>query len=200
MKLSGCADQHEHCSSWAYAGECSKNPRYMLVKCKYSCHMCDTGKWYVHIDRVGGKIFRSTGQISPFRPDLSQSMSIHPIKNISLLIQIRWFWIMRWIFQSRICFHFVCYHCSVWSQTTKRWFTKTSYSKSHRTGLYDFFRSRLRQRVWPSYWNFVSSDISVETQEGAKIIACSLSTSFRGSLLFPIPGARPWERGWFIVG
>ena len=44
VKLSECTDHHEHCSYWAYTGHCRKNPQYMLVSCKYSCNMCDTGR------------------------------------------------------------------------------------------------------------------------------------------------------------
>ena len=31
------SDQNTHCRMWAYGGECSKNPGYMLVMCKASC-------------------------------------------------------------------------------------------------------------------------------------------------------------------
>jgi glutathione peroxidase-family protein len=33
----GEVDNHESCEHWANAGECAKNPGYMLVNCKKSC-------------------------------------------------------------------------------------------------------------------------------------------------------------------
>ncbi|XP_045611177.2 zinc metalloproteinase nas-4 [Procambarus clarkii] len=33
-----CTDNHQYCSSWAKAGECTKNPTYMGDKCCRSCH------------------------------------------------------------------------------------------------------------------------------------------------------------------
>ena len=35
-----CVDLVEHCEYWARIGECSKNPSYMHVNCKLSCHVC----------------------------------------------------------------------------------------------------------------------------------------------------------------
>ncbi|VFQ73566.1 unnamed protein product [Cuscuta campestris] len=43
---SGCADLHENCYAWSVAGECDKNPLYMvgskhsLGKCRKSCKVC----------------------------------------------------------------------------------------------------------------------------------------------------------------
>ena len=31
-------DDNENCLGWANAGECAKNPNYMLVNCKESCY------------------------------------------------------------------------------------------------------------------------------------------------------------------
>merc|ERR1719230_179394 len=31
-------DLHENCAAWANAGECQKNPDYMLYNCAKSCH------------------------------------------------------------------------------------------------------------------------------------------------------------------
>ncbi|KAL3846996.1 hypothetical protein ACJMK2_017936 [Sinanodonta woodiana] len=39
---SDCADQHQYCSSWSNAGECTKNPGYMHVYCKKSCSVCSS--------------------------------------------------------------------------------------------------------------------------------------------------------------
>eukprot|EP00931_Biecheleriopsis_adriatica_P006867 TRINITY_DN108210_c0_g1_i1.p1 TRINITY_DN108210_c0_g1~~TRINITY_DN108210_c0_g1_i1.p1 ORF type:complete len:250 (-),score=44.51 TRINITY_DN108210_c0_g1_i1:35-784(-) len=36
----GCSDKRSDCSGWAKRGECKKNPRYMLDKCKRSCGGC----------------------------------------------------------------------------------------------------------------------------------------------------------------
>ena len=33
----GLQDDNESCPGWANAGECAKNPNYMLVYCKKSC-------------------------------------------------------------------------------------------------------------------------------------------------------------------
>ena len=35
-----CRDNNGLCPSWAYRGECSRNPRYMLVNCRLSCKQC----------------------------------------------------------------------------------------------------------------------------------------------------------------
>jgi len=35
-----CMDNHELCSEWASAGECSKNPNYMRPNCMKSCNTC----------------------------------------------------------------------------------------------------------------------------------------------------------------
>jgi len=37
-----CSDEVKECTAWAEAGECSSNPKYMHVKCKQACGMCDT--------------------------------------------------------------------------------------------------------------------------------------------------------------
>ena len=34
---SDCVDRNIHCASWERAGECSRNPAYMLENCKKSC-------------------------------------------------------------------------------------------------------------------------------------------------------------------
>ncbi|CAN6440373.1 unnamed protein product [Victoria cruziana] len=36
----GCLDENQHCSLWAAAGECEKNPAYMHHSCKKSCNKC----------------------------------------------------------------------------------------------------------------------------------------------------------------
>ncbi|CAN6171272.1 unnamed protein product [Urochloa humidicola] len=44
----GCTDKSEHCAQWAAAGECGKNPVYMVGnegspgKCRKSCKVCDS--------------------------------------------------------------------------------------------------------------------------------------------------------------
>ena len=44
----GCADKSEHCAEWAAAGECGKNPVYMVGaegspgQCRMSCKVCDS--------------------------------------------------------------------------------------------------------------------------------------------------------------
>ncbi|CAH3043203.1 unnamed protein product, partial [Pocillopora meandrina] len=35
-----CEDKNEHCKSWAFNGECGKNPKYMLFNCPESCKVC----------------------------------------------------------------------------------------------------------------------------------------------------------------
>ena len=35
-----CTDRHLACRTWAAAGECLKNPGYMLATCAYSCNTC----------------------------------------------------------------------------------------------------------------------------------------------------------------
>jgi len=35
-----CHDDNQYCPSWARAGECQRNPGYMLQHCKKSCHVC----------------------------------------------------------------------------------------------------------------------------------------------------------------
>ncbi|XP_074654673.1 von Willebrand factor A domain-containing protein 2-like [Tubulanus polymorphus] len=35
-----CGDGHKSCAGWAKRGECRKNPKYMLMKCKKSCGLC----------------------------------------------------------------------------------------------------------------------------------------------------------------
>ena len=37
---SECEDIGEYCQHWSQTGECSKNPSYMHVNCKLSCHVC----------------------------------------------------------------------------------------------------------------------------------------------------------------
>lgn len=36
-----CLDAHENCGSWALAGQCSSNPRFMNSQCRVSCSTCD---------------------------------------------------------------------------------------------------------------------------------------------------------------
>ncbi|GJN09977.1 hypothetical protein PR202_ga28034 [Eleusine coracana subsp. coracana] len=44
----GCSDMSKHCAQWAAAGECAKNPSYMVGgegspgKCRKSCKVCDS--------------------------------------------------------------------------------------------------------------------------------------------------------------
>lgn len=40
---SSCADQSQHCASWAQQGECDKNAAYMLLSCARSCKACAPG-------------------------------------------------------------------------------------------------------------------------------------------------------------
>lgn len=36
-----CVDAEvKSCPEWAQLGECSKNPQYMLIHCRKSCHSC----------------------------------------------------------------------------------------------------------------------------------------------------------------
>ncbi|RMX34540.1 hypothetical protein pdam_00021147 [Pocillopora damicornis] len=35
-----CEDKNVHCKSWAFNGECGKNPKYMLFNCPKSCGVC----------------------------------------------------------------------------------------------------------------------------------------------------------------
>ncbi|XP_078149721.1 putative prolyl 4-hydroxylase 7 [Carex rostrata] len=37
-----CSDENSNCPRWATAGECKKNPVYMLANCKRSCAVCDS--------------------------------------------------------------------------------------------------------------------------------------------------------------
>lgn len=39
----GCDNKHELCKAWANAGECKKNPGFMLQDCKWACKACDVG-------------------------------------------------------------------------------------------------------------------------------------------------------------
>lgn len=39
-----CVDTNVRCAYWASKDECKKNPRYMQVKCKKSCKVCDVEK------------------------------------------------------------------------------------------------------------------------------------------------------------
>ena len=36
----GCDNKHETCKAWANAGECKKNPGFMLEDCKWACQIC----------------------------------------------------------------------------------------------------------------------------------------------------------------
>ena len=36
-------NKHELCKAWANAGECKKNPGFMLQDCKWACKACDDG-------------------------------------------------------------------------------------------------------------------------------------------------------------
>eukprot|EP00983_Pelagomonas_calceolata_P117361 1160406-Pelagomonas_calceolata.AAC.10 len=42
----GCEDTQdkEQCLSWAFFGECEKNPGYMLTNCRKSCKQCGKDK------------------------------------------------------------------------------------------------------------------------------------------------------------
>ena len=42
-----CVDLDIHCPSWAQMGECDKNPDYMHVNCRKSCHICGGGCKYM---------------------------------------------------------------------------------------------------------------------------------------------------------
>ena len=35
-----CADTDPNCPAWAFTGECTINPRYMLTACRKSCKQC----------------------------------------------------------------------------------------------------------------------------------------------------------------
>lgn len=37
----GCEDLHRNCVFWESIGECTKNPKYMLLHCKKSCKACN---------------------------------------------------------------------------------------------------------------------------------------------------------------
>lgn len=37
-----CRNENERCQEWANAGECVKNPAYMLTSCGGSCGTCNT--------------------------------------------------------------------------------------------------------------------------------------------------------------
>ncbi|KAK9797418.1 hypothetical protein WJX73_008984 [Symbiochloris irregularis] len=41
-KWGECIDGDPHCAEWANAGECTKNPGYMLNSCRQSCKVCTT--------------------------------------------------------------------------------------------------------------------------------------------------------------
>ncbi|RCN30618.1 shTK domain protein [Ancylostoma caninum] len=41
-KESNCCDKDRSCAQWASYGECDKNPKFMLSKCKLSCNACRT--------------------------------------------------------------------------------------------------------------------------------------------------------------
>ena len=36
----GCENKHDTCKAWANAGECKKNPGFMLEDCKWACQVC----------------------------------------------------------------------------------------------------------------------------------------------------------------
>eukprot|EP00966_Prymnesium_polylepis_P259882 6003523-Prymnesium_polylepis.1 len=36
-----CKDQSDHCVTWANAGECTGNPKFMLSSCPASCGACE---------------------------------------------------------------------------------------------------------------------------------------------------------------
>ncbi|XP_042894037.1 putative tyrosinase-like protein tyr-3 [Penaeus japonicus] len=36
----GCSDSHKHCGTWAAAGECERNPDWMVNNCQKSCKTC----------------------------------------------------------------------------------------------------------------------------------------------------------------
>lgn len=36
----GCENKHDTCKAWANAGECKKNPGFMLADCKFACKAC----------------------------------------------------------------------------------------------------------------------------------------------------------------
>ncbi|KAJ4730448.1 2-oxoglutarate (2OG) and Fe(II)-dependent oxygenase superfamily protein [Rhynchospora pubera] len=40
VSTDGCSDETANCGPWAAAGECEKNPAYMLASCKRSCGVC----------------------------------------------------------------------------------------------------------------------------------------------------------------
>ena len=39
-----CEDLDEDCDFWSTSGECQKNPKFMLKKCRKSCGVCKGGK------------------------------------------------------------------------------------------------------------------------------------------------------------
>ena len=39
-KWGECVDGEERCPTWAAAGECTKNAKYMLTYCRKSCNAC----------------------------------------------------------------------------------------------------------------------------------------------------------------
>jgi len=36
----GCENKHDTCKAWANAGECKKNPGFMIEECKWACKAC----------------------------------------------------------------------------------------------------------------------------------------------------------------
>jgi hypothetical protein len=45
-----CEDSNKNCASWAKKGECTKNPKYMLDKCRLSCNTCESDPIDVTLD------------------------------------------------------------------------------------------------------------------------------------------------------
>lgn len=39
-KWGECIDADKRCGGWAAAGECEKNPGYMLTSCRKACNKC----------------------------------------------------------------------------------------------------------------------------------------------------------------
>ncbi|KAL8617482.1 hypothetical protein ACOMHN_048120 [Nucella lapillus] len=50
-----CGDDHHHCRMWAWRGECTTTPDYMLRHCRKTCNMCCTADGTDHQSRRGGK-------------------------------------------------------------------------------------------------------------------------------------------------
>jgi hypothetical protein len=74
--IDGCAtnyiDQNRYCGYWAYIGECSRNPGYMLYRCKASCN------------RVSGNTSNSVNHVLSFPQCLYKNLDTKICKDNSI--------------------------------------------------------------------------------------------------------------------